>query len=159
TLTAGAGLCDPDVVGLVVREAPRAIDDLIAFGARFDEEAGMEGGHSYRRIVHALGDATGFEVMRAIIERARQAPNVTIWDRTFTLDLLVREGACVGALVARPKRDNLLIWARQTILASGGAGVVYRETTNPPVATGDGMACAYRAGAELRDMEFMQFHP
>ncbi len=159
TLTAGAGLCDRGVVELVVREAPRQIDDLISFGTRFDEEAGIEGGHSYHRIVHALGDATGFEVMRAIIDRAGKARNLTVWDRTFTLDLMTHEGRCVGALVDRPRHDKLLIWAKQTILASGGAGIVYRETTNPPVATGDGMAAAYRAGAELRDMEFMQFHP
>src|SRR6516162_6820657 len=159
TLTAGAGLCDRAVVEIVVREAPRQIDDLIAAGARFDEEPGIEGGHSYHRIVHALGDATGFEVMRAIIERVRQTPNVTVWDRTFTVDLLTHDGACVGALVARGKRGPFLIWAKQVILASGGAGMVYRETTNPPVATGDGMAAAYRAGAQLRDMELMQFHP
>jgi L-aspartate oxidase len=159
TLTAGAGLCDREVVELVVREAPRQIDDLIDFGARFDAEAGIEGGHSYHRIVHALGDATGFEVMRAIIDRVRQAANITIWDRTFTIDLLTDERVCLGALVDRPRHDQLLVWAKQTILASGGAGMVYRETTNPPVATGDGMAAAYRAGAELRDMEFMQFHP
>jgi L-aspartate oxidase len=97
--------------------------------------------------------------MRAIIARARQTPNLTLWDRTFTIDLLTHDGACVGALLARPSGDKLLVWAKQTILASGGAGMVYRETTNPPVATGDGMAAAYRAGAELRDMEFMQFHP
>jgi L-aspartate oxidase len=159
TLTAGAGLCDREVVEMVVREAPRQIDDLIAYGARFDQEAGIEGGHSYHRIVHALGDATGFEVMRAIIERAKKTPNLTLWDRTFTIDLLTHDGRCVGALVHRRQHGKLLIWAKQTILASGGAGMVYRETTNPPVATGDGMAAAYRAGAELRDMEFMQFHP
>jgi L-aspartate oxidase len=159
TLTAGAGLCDREVVDVVVREAPRQIDDLIHYGAKFDAEAGIEGGHSYHRIVHALGDATGAEVMRAIIAATRQAPNVTLWDRTFTLDLLVHEGECVGAHVSRPRGENLLIWAKQTILASGGAGQVYRETTNPAVATGDGMAAAYRAGAEMRDMEFMQFHP
>ncbi|HXG10228.1 MAG TPA: L-aspartate oxidase [Gemmataceae bacterium] len=164
TLTAGAGLCDRPVVEMVVREAPAQINDLIRWGTRFDEEGGQlaltrEGGHSHRRIVHALGDATGHEVMRAIIERALQTPNITVWDNTFTIDLLTHEGRCVGALVWRPGRDQLLIWAKQTILASGGAGMVYRETTNPPVATGDGMAAAYRAGAELRDMEFMQFHP
>jgi L-aspartate oxidase len=159
TLTAGAGLCDREVVEMVVREAPRQIDDLIAYGARFDAEAGIEGGHSYHRIVHALGDATGFEVMRALIERARKTPNLTLWDRTFTIDLLTHQGACVGALVHSKQHGKLLIWAKQTVLASGGAGMVYRETTNPPVATGDGMAAAYRAGAELRDMEFMQFHP
>src|SRR5262249_7463930 len=159
TLTAGAGLCDRAVVEMVVREAPRQIDDLIAFGAQFDPEPGIEGGHSYHRIVHALGDATGFEVMRAIIERTKRASNVTLWDRTFTLDLLTHQGACVGALVARPRKDKLLVWAKQTVLASGGAGMVYRETTNPPVATGDGMAAAYRAGARLCDMAFMPFHP
>ncbi len=159
TLIAGAGLCDRDVVEVVVREASRQIDDLISFGAHFDEGLGMEGGHSAARIVHALGDATGYEVMRAIIARARSAPNITIWDRTFTLDLLTDGGACLGAHVARPTKEYLLIWSKQTILAAGGAGMIYRETTNPPVATGDGMAAAYRAGAVLRDMEFMQFHP
>jgi L-aspartate oxidase len=163
TLTAGAGLCNRDVVDVVVREASRAVDDLIAYGTRFDDDLGMEGGHSYKRIVHALGDATGTEVMRAIIAAARRASNVTIWDRTFTLDLLTlpadQGGACVGAVVQRQTRERLLIWAKQTIVASGGAGMVYRETTNPPVATADGMAAAYRAGAVLRDMEFMQFHP
>jgi L-aspartate oxidase len=159
TLTAGAGLCDRGVVEMVVREAPGQIDDLIAFGTRFDETPGIEGGHSHHRILHALGDATGFEIMRAIIERVRQTPNITVWDGTFTIDLMTQEGACVGALVDRPGQGKQLIWAKQVVLASGGAGMVYRETTNPPVATGDGMAAAYRAGAELRDMEFMQFHP
>jgi L-aspartate oxidase len=172
TLTAGAGLCDRPIVELVVREAPNQIGDLIRFGTHFDEEGGQlaltrEGGHSHRRIVHALGDATGYEVMRAIIERAKQTRNITLWDKTFTIDLLTSKGeprsvsprVCLGALVWRPRRGKLLIWAKQTILASGGCGMVYRETTNPPVATGDGMAAAYRAGAELRDMEFMQFHP
>lgn len=164
TIAAGGGLCDRSIVELVVREAPEQIADLVRLGTKFDEEEGhlaltREGGHSHRRIVHALGDATGFEVMRAIIARARDATNLTIWDDTFTLDLLTHEGRSVGALVHRPNQGKLLIWAKQTILASGGCGMVYRETTNPPVATGDGMAAAYRAGAELRDMEFMQFHP
>jgi L-aspartate oxidase len=164
TLAAGAGLCDRDVVEMVVREAPSQINDLVRWGTKFDEEDGhlaltREGGHSHRRIVHALGDATGHEIMRAIIERARQTANITIWDKTFTVDLLTDQGRCQGAMVMRPRHVKLLIWAKQTILASGGAGMVYRETTNPAVATGDGMAAAYRAGAELRDMEFMQFHP
>jgi L-aspartate oxidase len=164
TLTAGAGLCDRHIVELVVREAPQQISDLIQWGTNFDQEDGhlaltREGGHSHRRIVHALGDATGHEVMRAIIERARQMPHLTLWDQTFTVDLLTHDRICVGAVLDRPGQGILLVWAKQTILASGGAGMVYRETTNPPVATGDGMAAAYRAGAELRDMEFMQFHP
>jgi L-aspartate oxidase len=164
TLKAGGGLCDREVVEMVVREAPEQISDLIRWGVQFDLEEGQlaltrEGGHSHRRIVHALGDATGFEVMRGIFAWSKQARNITLWDDAFTLDLLTHEGDCVGAIVSRPGMGNLLIWAKQTILASGGAGMVYRETTNPPVATGDGMAAAYRAGAELRDMEFMQFHP
>src|SRR5215471_13521468 len=98
TLAAGAGLCDRNVVDLVVREAPAQINDLVRFGTHFDLEGGQlaltrEGGHSHRRIVHALGDATGHEVMRAIIDSARKAANVTLWDRTFTLDLLTHDGA------------------------------------------------------------------
>src|SRR5271170_6972717 len=97
--------------------------------------------------------------MRALIARAKATPNVLLQDETFTLDLLTDDGACVGAVVWRPGVGRSLVWAKQVILASGGCGMVYRETTNPSVATGDGMAAAYRAGAELRDMEFMQFHP
>jgi L-aspartate oxidase len=164
TLRAGAGLCDRPVVEAVVREAPDQLMDLVRWGTHFDQEGGklaltLEGGHSHRRIVHALGDATGQEVMRAVIERARAAANVTLWENTFTLDLLTDESRCVGAVVHRKGQGPLLVWAKQTILASGGAGQLFRETTNPPVATGDGMAAAYRAGAALRDMEFMQFHP
>ncbi len=164
TITAGGGLCDRAIVEKVVREAPEQIQRLIEWGTHFDLEEGhlaltREGGHSHRRIVHALGDATGAEVMRAIIARARQARHIDIWDDTFTLDLLTHDGRCAGAVVWRPGHGKMLLWAKQVILASGGAGMVYRETTNPPVATGDGMAAAWRAGAELRDMEFMQFHP
>lgn len=164
TLVAGAGLCDQEVVEMVVREAPAQIDQLVRWGTKFDLENGAlaltrEGGHSHRRIVHALGDATGHEVMRAIIARAIAAENVAIWDDTFTVDLLTHDGACVGAAVWRPGAGPILVWAKQVVLAAGGCGMVYRETTNPPVATGDGMAAAWRAGAELRDMEFMQFHP
>jgi len=164
TLAAGAGLCNREIADRVVREAPKQINDLIRFGTRFDLENGQlalarEGGHSHRRIVHALGDATGAEVMRALIDYASRQPNITLWDRRFTIDLLTHDGRCVGALINRPRRGKLSVWAKQTILASGGAGLVFRETTNPPVATGDGIAAAYRAGARLRDMEFMQFHP
>src|SRR5436189_4790603 len=125
TLVAGDGLCDREVVELVVREAPGEIEKLIAWGTKFDEENGglaltREGGHSHRRIVHALGDATGFEVMRALIAKARAAPNVRIWDDCFTLDLLTHDGRCVGAVLARDGQKTL-VWAKQTILASGGA--------------------------------------
>lgn len=164
TLIAGDGLCDESVVRVVVEEAPRQISDLIRMGVKFDHHNGhlaltTEGGHSHARIVHALGDATGHEVMRGMIASARGAPNIEIKDRTFTLDLLTHEGRCVGVLVATPREERLAIWAKATVLASGGAARIYRETTNSQVATGDGMAAAYRAGAMLRDMEFMQFHP
>jgi L-aspartate oxidase len=164
TLKAGGDLCDREIVELVVREAPLRIRELMTWGAHFDEEEGelalgREGGHSHDRIVHALGDATGKEVMRAVIERTRTLTNVETWQNTFTLDLLTYEGACRGALVWNAQHGKTLVWAKQTILCTGGAGQVYRETTNPPVATGDGHAVAFRAGAELRDMEFMQFHP
>ncbi len=164
TIAAGKGLCDPEVVALVVREAPRRIAELIEWGTLFDQVNGQvaltrEGGHSHPRIVHALGDATGREVMRAVIEKVRDRENVRIWQNSFTIDLLTHEGRCRGALVWDPRRGPSLIWARATVLATGGAGQLFRETTNPPIATADGHAIAYRAGAELRDMEFMQFHP
>lgn len=164
TLTAGGDLCDRQVVEMVVREGPERVRELIAWGTHFDAEAGRlvlgrEGGHSRHRIVHALGDATGREVIRAMIAWTRARPNVRIWENTFTLDLLTHEGACRGALIADPRHGNMLVWAKQTILATGGAGQLYRESTNPPVATADGLAMAFRAGGELRDMEFMQFHP
>jgi L-aspartate oxidase len=164
THIAGAGLCDPDIVEMVIREAPQQIADLVKFGVKFDLENGelaltREGGHSHRRIVHALGDATGHEVMRALLARVKQSPNIETKDETFILDLLTHEGRCVGAILHRTGVGKIMVWAKAVILASGGCGMVYRETTNPPVATGDGMAAAHRAGAELRDMEFMQFHP
>ncbi|MEX2173248.1 MAG: L-aspartate oxidase [Pirellulaceae bacterium] len=164
TLVAGGTLCDEQVVEMVIREAPGRIQELIDWGTHFDEDAGRitlgrEGGHSHNRIVHALGDMTGKEVMRAMIERTRRLPHVRIWENTFTLDLLTHEGVCRGAIVATRHGEKLLVWARQTILATGGCGQIYRESTNPLVATGDGHAMAYRAGAQLRDMEFVQFHP
>ena len=164
TLEAGKGLCDREVVEMVVREAPARIRELIEWGTRFDLEDGQlalaqEGGHSRARVVHALGDATGREMMRAVTERAQAAENVEIWENTFTIDLLTDGGACRGALVWQAGRGKMLVWAKQTILATGGTGQLYRESTNPEVATGDGHALAFRAGAEVRDMEFMQFHP
>jgi L-aspartate oxidase len=164
TLVAGGTLCDADVVEMVVREAPGRIQELIDWGTHFDEDAGRivlgrEGGHSRSRIVHALGDMTGREVMRAVIERTLSQPNIRVWENTFTLDLLTHEAECRGAIIANRYNEKMLIWARQTVLATGGCGQVYRESTNPPVATGDGHAMAYRAGAQLRDMEFVQFHP
>ena len=159
TLTAGAGLCDRDVVERVVREAPDSIDDLIRYGAHFDASIGMEGGHSHRRIVHALGDATGWEVMRAVIDRARKAANVAIWDRTFTIDLLTHDGRCVGALVrrGRARPPAPLGQADDPGQRRGRHGLPRDDQP----AGGD----RRRHGGRLpgrrraRDMEFMQFHP
>jgi L-aspartate oxidase len=164
TMAAGKGLCDEKIVELVVGEAPERIRELIDWGAKFDIEDGelaltQEGGHSHRRVVHALGDATGKEVMRALIERARSLPNADFWEQTFIIDLLTDGGHCRGAIVWNKEHGKTIIWAKQTILATGGAGQIFRETTNPVIATADGHAVAYRAGAVLRDMEFMQFHP
>ncbi|MBX3420707.1 MAG: L-aspartate oxidase [Pirellulaceae bacterium] len=164
TLAAGGNFCDSSVVEMVVREAPRHIHQLIQWGTHFDNQdgqlmLGQEGGHSRQRILHALGDATGKEIMRAVINRAQQAPNIRMWEETFTIDLLDDGRSCCGAVVARDGGKPALVWARQVILCTGGCGQVYRETTNPRVATGDGHALAYRAGARIRDMEFMQFHP
>ena len=164
THSAGGGLCHDDVVDSVVREAPGRIAELIAWGTKFDErdgtlDLGREGGHSHHRIVHALGDATGREVMRAVIERARRLDNLEVWPDTFTIDLVTDAGGCRGALVWNRSHGKTLVWARRTILATGGAGQLYRESTNPDGASGDGLALAWRAGATVRDMEFMQFHP
>tara|TARA_B100000029_G_scaffold221241_1_gene218926 strand:- start:3399 stop:5021 length:1623 start_codon:yes stop_codon:yes gene_type:complete len=164
TIAAGKGLCDHDVVEMVVREAPERIRELIGIGTRFDETDGLidltrEGGHSHRRVVHANGDATGREVMRALQEAAVQRDGVQVWQNTFTIDLLTVDGHCRGAIVHDPARPTTCVWAKQTILATGGAGQLFRETTNPEIATADGHAIAFRAGASLRDMEFMQFHP
>jgi L-aspartate oxidase len=164
TIAAGKGLCDPAIVEMVVQEAPERIGELIDWGAVFDTENGelaltQEGGHSHRRVAHALGDATGKEVMRALIARVRRLPHAEFWEQTFIVDLLTDEGVCRGALVWNREHGKTIIWAKQTILATGGAGQIFRETTNPAIATADGHAVAFRAGAELRDMEFMQFHP
>jgi L-aspartate oxidase len=164
TMAAGKGLCDEKIVEMVVREAPERIGELIGWGAVFDTENGelaltQEGGHSHRRVAHALGDATGKEIMRALIDKARSLSNVEFWEKTFIVDLLTHEGLCRGAIVWNKGHGKTIIWAKQTVLATGGAGQIFRETTNPSIATADGHAVAYRAGALLRDMEFMQFHP
>ena len=164
TIATGKGLCEEEIVRMVVREGPDRVRELVEMGTQFDTQGGeialtREGGHSHPRVAHALGDATGKEIMRALIEHVRTKPSVEIWEHTFAIDLLAQEGQCRGALVWCPKYGKTLIWAKQTILATGGAGRLYRETTNPEIATADGHALAFRAGAEVRDMEFMQFHP
>lgn len=164
TMIAGANLCDRDVVERVIQEGPRRIEELVRWGTQFDKNEGelalgREGGHSHERIVHALGDATGREVMRAVIDRSREAPNIDIWENAFTVDLLTSEGRCRGAIVVGKNERPTMVWAKEIILCTGGVGQIFRESTNPAVATGDGTSLAYRAGVELRDMEFIQFHP
>jgi L-aspartate oxidase len=165
TKKAGGGLCDADIVSIVVREGPEAVTKLINWGCQFDRDVDgelalcVEGGHSQPRILHAEGDATGKEISRTLVETVKANKQIKIMERVFTLDLILHEGDCHGALVWDDVQGKQVILARGTVLCSGGAGRVYRETTNPKVATGDGIAMAYRAGAEIMDMEFYQFHP
>ena len=165
TLTAGAGLCDESSVRKLVTEGPARVRQLIEWGTPFDRENGqiafaLEGGHSHHRIVHADGDATGRVIEVSLISRIRNHPNISVLENHFAVDLLHKDGVCYGVLALDSKSGKILkIEAKATILATGGLGQLYRETTNPAVATGDGMAMAFRAGATLQDMEFVQFHP
>lgn len=169
TIACGAGLCDPDVVQRIVREGPARMAELVEWGMRLDRTAegelalGLEGGHSAPRIYHAAGDATGRELSRCLADKARSLPSIRIFERCFALDLITPSpevgSPVLGAITWHPRYGLQMIWAGATILATGGAGQVYRETTNPRVATGDGHAMAYRAGATLADMAFVQFHP
>ncbi len=166
TIDAGAGLTDEEVARWVVAEGPRRVRELIDWGARFDRGADgslsftREGAHCRDRIVHANGDATGLEFLRALLARAEADPGVMLMPGHFVIDLLHAEGRVWGALaLGDGNRRQVRVEAAATVLATGGAGRLYRETTNPPVATGDGIALAYRAGAELADLEFVQFHP
>lgn len=159
TLRVGCGLADPGIVELVVREGLERVQELIGWGARFDREGGRlafgrEGGHSVPRILHR-GDGTGAMLIRTLLKRVR----ARILENAFAVDLVTRRGACWGAVVHHSRRGLVWVRARRTILATGGVGQVFRETTNPSGATGDGIAMAYRAGAELADLEFLQFHP
>ncbi len=164
TLEVACGLGDKSLIQRMAAEGPRRIQELTSWGATFDLEngavaLGIEGGHSARRIVHARGDATGREVSRALARKVASMESVRLFDQCFVIDLVVDEGRCLAALTFHPKYGHQIIWARQTVLASGGAGCLFRETTNSPAATADGHALAFRAGALLRDMEFVQFHP
>lgn len=164
TLEVGCKLGNAMLVEDMAGEAPSCLKELVEWGAKFDVEdgavaLGMEGGHSARRIVHASGDATGRELERALIHRARQCENIRFFEHCFVADIVVQDGRAIAALTHHAKYGHQIIWAKQIILASGGAGCLYRETTNSPAATADGHAMALRAGAVLRDMEFMQFHP
>ncbi|MFO0984084.1 MAG: L-aspartate oxidase [Planctomycetota bacterium] len=163
TMRVGQGLCDARVVWKVVSEGPSAVRRLIEWGGDFDRENGeiavcKEGGHSSGRVIHA-GDATGREIQRVMTEQARSLPRLRIFEHTFVLDLLHAPRGVVPACWPAPRNRSVLFRAKAVILCSGGAGQIYRETTNPDVATADGHALAFRAGATMRDMEFMQFHP
>ena len=165
TISAGAGLCDERAVEVLVKEGRRYIRELIEWGTEFDREEGrllftQEAAHSRRRILHAGGDSTGREIVRALIARADDEPNITFLAHAATESLLIEDERCCGVRYLDPLvRAPREIRARAVVLASGGAGQLFQHTTNPAVATGDGMAMAYHAGAELADMEFVQFHP
>src|SRR5918912_1003425 len=165
TLNAGAGLCDERAVRMMVEDGPRYIQELINWGTEFDREGGRlvftrEAAHSRRRILHAHGDSTGREIVRALIARARAEREIVFLAHAATESLLVSEGRVCGVRYLDPLvRAPRELRARAVLLASGGAGQLFLHTTNPQVATGEGMAMAYSAGAELADMEFVQFHP
>jgi len=164
TILAGAGLCDLDAVRVLTEEGPAQLRALIEAGVRFDRERDgqlavtLEAAHSRRRVVHALGDATGLEIERALAEKVSGHPRISIREHCFALDLVV-DGRCRGAMVLDGEGEASFLAADATVLAAGGVGQVYRHTTNPETATGDAVGLAWRAGAELADMEFMQFHP
>ena len=166
TLAVGCGLCDEDTVEAVVRGAPQAVEALLSVGARLDHEANgdfvlsREGGHTHPRIIHALGDATGLEIQRAMREAVESEGRITTFPGTLAIDLLTHDdGRAAGVLTRTARGDLVAFCATDVLFATGGSGQIYRETTNPPVATGDGLAMASRAGAALRDLEFVQFHP
>ena len=165
TLVAGAGLCDSEAVETLVTEGTKYIKQLIEWGTEFDREGGklvftQEAAHSRRRILHAHGDSTGKEIVRALIARARAEKTIVLMPFANTESLIVEGGRCVGVRFLDPiLRAPRELFAKAVILCTGGAGQLYQHTTNPSVATGDGMAMAFFAGAEMADMEFVQFHP
>lgn len=173
TLVCGAGLCKKEVVEFIVREAPDRIAELIEWGVEFTKveappylyDLGREGGHSHRRILHAK-DLTGREIERALHEKVATLPSVSIYENHIGIDLIMEQpsadkpAACLGAYVLDINNNEIHTYrAKYTILSTGGAGKVYLITTNPDIATGDGIAMAYRAGAKIANMEFIQFHP
>lgn len=165
TLKAGHGLCREEAVRVLVEEGPARIQELIRWGAKFDKAGGKfafarEAAHSRSRILRARGDATGNEMVRVLIAQVSRRKSIQRLDRHFTVDLVVADGRCCGAEVLdEDTGERSVIHARAVMLTTGGAGQIYARTTNPPNATGDGMAMALRAGAVLQDMEFVQFHP
>jgi L-aspartate oxidase len=174
TLIAGAGLCHEDVVNLCVHEGPARVQELIDLGVQFTKtdpthfDLHREGGHGKRRILHA-DDLTGLEIERALIDQVKRNPRIRVLEYHIAVDLITEQkafkrlrgnGRCLGAYILDTKTGAILtVSAAQTVLATGGAGKVYRYTSNPDTATGDGIAMAYRAGARVANLEFMQFHP
>jgi L-aspartate oxidase len=164
TLSAGVGLCDLEAVRVLVEEGPERVHGLIALGAQFDRdshgelELAREGGHSVARVVHAGGAATGAEIERALVAAVRERVSA-IYEQFFALNLLIEGGRCQGVMARDPHGRVVEIRARHTLLATGGSGQLYAVTTNPLVATGDGVAMALRAGVAVADIEFFQFHP
>jgi L-aspartate oxidase len=164
TLEAGAGIVSEAAARILVEEGPERIREIASWGARFDREEGRfhltrEGAHSQNRVLHALGDATGWEMVRALLEKTSRTEEIEIRAFACSTDLIVDDGRVGGCRFLSEDGRETIVLSRGTLLATGGAGQVFAETTNPPVATGDGMAMALRAGAALLDMEFVQFHP
>jgi len=164
TLNTGCGICDEEIVDLVIRRGPQLIRQLLSWGAEFDMvdnhiATTFEAGHTYPRVAHAHGDETGRAIAEALIKKVTNNPNIKILENFYVIDLLTNnDEECIG-IIGQDNRGMQIIWSAAIILATGGAGQLYRETTNPDVATGDGIAMAYRAGTVLQDLEFMQFHP
>ncbi len=164
SLRAGKKLCDVEAVNILVKEGPARIKELLKWGINFDKEKGnflftREAGHCMRRILHSQGDSTGKELEKILIRKVKQNENITILEYTYAIDLLHKEGVCFGAIVEIKGQGRKVIYSQKTIVATGGIGQLYRETTNSVVSTGCGVALAYRAGAKIIDMEFIQFHP
>lgn len=165
TLICGDGLCDEEVVRMVITEGPKRLKELIEWGAKFDTNAagtlnlGKEGGHSENRVVHHK-DQTGQEIQRAISHQVHQKENISVLDYHLAIDLITENNHCLGAYVLDEKTNEILTFQSDfTLLATGGIGHLYGHTTNPVIATGDGIAMAYRAKAVVKEMEFIQFHP
>ncbi|HZD32005.1 MAG TPA: FAD-binding protein, partial [Candidatus Angelobacter sp.] len=164
TLKAGDGLCDEAAARVLVEEGPARIEELIEWGTQFDRAGAKiaftrEGAHSRNRVLHAHGDSTGREIGRAVHLKASAMKPITFREFEFTTDLLLRHGRVVGVKVLDNEGRTYEVRASAVLLATGGLGQVYSNTTNPAVATGDGVAMAFRSGAEISDMEFVQFHP
>ncbi len=164
TLQAGDGLCNPEAAKVLVEDAPERIDELIQWGTEFDRQGtkltfGREGAHSRNRILHAHGDSTGREILRALYAKSKTLKNISVREFEFSTDLIVEDGQVRGIHLINERGEQQQMTASAVLLATGGMGQLYRNTTNPAVATGDGVAMAFRAGAEIGDMEFIQFHP